>query len=431
MPKGKSRILLISFNVAGHDSLALGYIKAFALKDATVSRRTEIEILSFSNEEGDVRQALYYITEFKPHLIGFSCYCWSMSTILELARSVKQVMPGVPIVVGGPEAGPVADQYLKENPALDVVVHDEGEPIFLDLIRYYFAGKGRLEDITGISFRRDQDVVRNKDRPPIKDLDEIPSPYLTGVLMPRDGVTYLQSFRGCPFRCGFCYEAGRHKELRFFSYERVKAEVDLIMSDPAIGSFHFVDSVFNLNSRHLRKLSDILGDANRYSTRLRTIEVFTEQVNEETVSDLVRAGVQSVETGPQTAIPETQKRIGRYFDSEKFSRGVRLMREAGIEVWCDLIVGLPGDNFFRCVSSVAFTMGLKPARIVMSILHVLPGTPLFEKAEEFGLAFDPNAPHYVVGSDSYPFEQIYQAVLFSSSSAKEYNVGFPGALLSE
>jgi hypothetical protein len=43
MPKGKSRILLISFNVAGHDSLALGYIKAFALKDATVSRRTEIE----------------------------------------------------------------------------------------------------------------------------------------------------------------------------------------------------------------------------------------------------------------------------------------------------------------------------------------------------------------------------------------------------
>jgi len=425
MPNNRRRILLVSFNVAGHDSLALGYIKAFALKDPTVSRRTQIDILGFANEEGSVRQALYYMTEFKPHLIGFSCYVWSMGTILELARSVKQIMPQVPIIAGGPEVGPGADQYLEEHSALDVVVHDEGEAVFLDLIRHFFAGKGQLEDIAGISFRRGQNVVRNADRSPIKDLDEIPSPYLTGVLTPRDGVTYLQSFRGCPFRCGFCYEAGRHKMLRFFSYERVKEELALVMGNPSIRSFHFVDSVFNLNPKHLGKLSRLIQDANRYNTALRTIEVFTEQVDEETVRFLVQAGVQSVETGPQTAIAETQKRIGRYFDAEKFSRGVRLMQEVGIHVWCDLIIGLPGDNFFRCVHSVAFTMTLKPAQIVISILHVLPGTPLFEKAERFGLAFDPDPPHYVIANDSFPFDQIYNAVLFSSSAAKEYNVALP------
>ena len=157
MPNNRRRILLVSFNVAGHDSLALGYIKAFALKDSTVSRRTQIDILGFANEEGNVRQALYYMTEFKPHLIGFSCYVWSMGTILELARSVKQIMPQVPLIAGGPEVGPRADQYLEEHPALDVVVHDEGEAVFLDLIRHFFAGKGQLEDIAGISFRRGQD----------------------------------------------------------------------------------------------------------------------------------------------------------------------------------------------------------------------------------------------------------------------------------
>lgn len=423
MPNHRRRILLVSFNVAGHDCLALGYIKAFALKDPTVSRQTQIDILGFSNEEDSVRQALYYVTEFKPHLIGFSCYVWSMTTILELARSVKQIMPQVPLVAGGPEVGPMADEYLAvHQQALDVVVHDEGEAPFLDLIRHFFAGKGRLEDIAGISFRRGQQVVRNKDRTPIKDLDEIPSPYLSGALTPRDGVTYLQSFRGCPFRCGFCYEAGRHKMLRFFSYERVKAELELVMGDPSIRSFHFVDSVFNLNPKHLGRLAGLLRDANRYNTGLRTIEVFTEQVDEETVRYLLQAGVQSVETGPQTAIPETQKRIGRYFDADKFARGVRLMQEAGIDVWCDLIVGLPGDNFFRCAASVAYSMGLRPARIVISILHVLPGTPLFEKAERFGLAFDPAPPHYVIANDSFPFDQIYNAVLFSSSAAKEYNV---------
>lgn len=422
MASPRTRVLLVSFNAAGHDSLALGYIKAYALKDESLCRRTEIEILNFSHEENDVRQALYYITEFKPHLIGFSCYCWSMGKLLELARSAKLIMPKVILIVGGPEVGPAADRYLEENPFLDVAIHDEGEAVFADLLRYYFAKKGRLQDIAGISFRKGHDVVRNPQRPPITDLDEIPSPYLTGVLVPRDGVTYLQSFRGCPFRCGFCYEAGRHKGLRFFSDARVKAEIEFIMANPTIKSFHFVDSVFNINSKHLGNLAAMLHNANRYQTKLRTIEVFTETVDDETVEHLVQAGVQSVETGPQTAIPETQKRIGRYFDPEKFSAGVRAMQKAGIDVWCDLIVGLPGDNFFRCACSVAFAMNLSPAHIVMSILHVLPGTPLFEQAERFGLTFDNVAPHYVLANDTFSFEQIFDAVLFSASVTKEYNL---------
>jgi radical SAM superfamily enzyme YgiQ (UPF0313 family) len=190
----KKRVLLISFNVAGHDSLALGYIKAYAMKDPSVSEAVDIEIFGFSNEEGDVRQAIYSISAFKPDLVGFSCYCWSMGKILEICRSIKQIMPHVPVVVGGPEVGPAALTYLERHRILDVVVHDEGEAVFLDLLRYYFQGKGRLGDIAGISYIENGKVVRNQDREPIKDLDQIPSPYLTGVLQPKPGVTYLQSF---------------------------------------------------------------------------------------------------------------------------------------------------------------------------------------------------------------------------------------------
>ena len=301
-------------------------------------------------------------------------------------------------------------------------MHDEGEAVFFDLLIHFLEKKGALKDISGISFREQGEVISNSDREPIKDLDDIPSPYLTGVMQPKDGVTYLQSFRGCPFRCNYCYESGRHKQIRFFSYDRVRAEIDLVMEMPHIGSFHFVDSVFNLNPKHLRKMSQMLHDANRYGTGLRTVEVFTEQIDEEAVSLMVRAGVQSVETGPQTAIMETQKKIGRYFDPEKFARGVRLLEKEGIEVWCDLIVGLPGDNFFRCLYSLMFTIDLAPSTIVMSILHVLPGTPFFHESPTFGLAFDRDPPHYVVATDTFPFEEIFEAVLFSSTVAKEYNL---------
>ena len=100
MQKNK-RVLLISFNVAGHDSLALGYIKAYALQNPRVAENTDIEILGFSDEEGDVRQALYYITQGTPDLIGFSCYCWSMGKVLELCRCIKEIMPKVPLIAGG------------------------------------------------------------------------------------------------------------------------------------------------------------------------------------------------------------------------------------------------------------------------------------------------------------------------------------------
>jgi radical SAM superfamily enzyme YgiQ (UPF0313 family) len=418
---GKKRVILISFNYANHFSLALGYLKAYAQKERFLLQNTDIAIVDFDTEIHDVRQVVYYLSQSKPDIIGFSCFCWSINKVLETARVVKTIFPHVKIILGGPEVGPIATKYLGENLFLDIIVKGEGEVTFAELLKYYL-GRCRLEEVQGIGYRVNGQVFENPDRPLIEDLGGIPSPYLEGVLIPRDKVTYLETYRGCIFRCGYCFEGKNFPRPRFFPEDRIKKEIEFIMSNPEIKSFHFVDPIFNLKKERLGKIVEMLSTSNRFGTELRTIEIIAEFVDEETIDLFRKAHVKSVETGPQTVNKDTLKNVNRYYDEEKFQKAVRLLEDNGIEVLTDLIIGLPGDNFFKFVNSAKTLIAMKPTTIIFSILHVLPGTALYEQNQTFGLKFDEKAPHLVLDTPTFPYEEIDKAVVMAYSLDKEYNI---------
>jgi radical SAM superfamily enzyme YgiQ (UPF0313 family) len=417
----KQRVLLISFNWADHFSLALGYLKAYALRDPRIREQADIELIDFNTEDLNIQQVVYYISQQQPDIIGFSCYCWNMAAVLDTARIVKAVFPGTKIILGGPEAGPIGPKYLQENPALDAVIKGEGEITFTELLKHYL-GQNRVEDIEGISYRANGQVAENPDRPPIENLGDIPSPYLEGIIVPRDRVTYIETYRGCIFRCHYCFEGKNLPKLRFFPDERVKKEIEFVMNVPGVRSFHFVDTIFNFRKDRLQKITGILSRANRHGAELRTVEIIAEFVDEETVALFRKANVRSVETGPQTVNKDTLRNVNRYFDREKFSRAVALLEENGIEVTSDLIIGLPGDNFFKFFHSARTIMDMRPSTVVFSILHVLPGTVLYEKSGELDLRFDEKAPHLVLSTPDFPFEDIDKAVIMAYSLNKEYNI---------
>ena len=417
----KKKVALISYNWANHFSLALGYLKAYALKDSFIRDNADIEIIDFDTEMLNVQQVVYYLTQTNPDILGFSCYCWNIEKVLDTARIMKTIYPQIKIVFGGPEVGPVGPKYLKGNRFIDAVIKGEGEITFAELLKVYL-GEGRLEEITGVSYRTDDRIIENPDRPPIEDLSEIPSPYLEGVLTPRDRVTYIETYRGCMFKCHYCFEGKNTPKLRFFPEDRVKKEIELVLSRPEIKSFHFVDTVFNFKKDRLERIASMISDANRYGAELRTVEIIAEFVDEETVALFKKAHVISVETGPQTVNEDTLQKVNRFYKADKFKHGVRLLEDNGIEVTSDLIIGLPGDNFFKFVKSAKTIIDMKPTNVVFSILHVLPGTVLYEKSSEFGLKFDDKAPHLVLDVPDFPYEDIDKAVIMAYSLDKEYNI---------
>jgi len=417
----KKKVVLISFNWANHFSLALGYLKAYALKDDFIREHAEIDIVDFDTEMLNVQQVVYYLSQIRPDVIGFSCYCWNIEKVLHTARIMKTLYPEVRIVFGGPEVGPIGSKYLKEYDSVDAVIKGEGEITFSELLKYYL-GEGTLEKIEGICYRGNGEVFENADRLPIEDLGEIPSPYLEGLLIPRDKVTYIETYRGCIFRCHYCFEGKNLPKLRFFPEERIKREIEFILGHPEVKSFHFVDTVFNYRKDRLERIVGIISGANRYGTELRTVEIIAEFIDEETVSLLERANVKSIETGPQTVNEDTLKTVNRYYRGEKFRAGIRLLEDNGIQATTDLIIGLPGDNFFKFVKSAKTIIDMRPTTIVFSILHVLPGTVLYEKSREFGLKFDDKAPHLVLETPGFSYEDIDKAVIMAYSLDKEYNI---------
>ncbi len=417
----KTKVMLLSLNWADHFSLANGYIKAYAMKDSFIRERFEIELIDFDTEGLSAQQVIYYITQNRPDIIGFSCYCWNIEKVLDIARILKTIHPKIKLVLGGPEVGPIGAKYLKENPYLDIVVKGEGEITFKEVLEYYLERK-KIEEIKGITYRVNGQVFENPERPPIEDLGEIPSPYLEGILIPKDKVTYIETYRGCIFRCHYCFEGKNLPKLRFFPEERVKKEIEFILSNPHIKSFHFVDTIFNFRKDRLEWIAEMFAKANRFGTELRTVEIILEFVDEETVALFKKMNVKSIESGPQTVNKDTLNNVNRYYVQEKFKKGVKLLEENGIEVISDLIIGLPGDNFFKFFKSARTVMDMKPSNIVFSILHVLPGTVLYEKSKEFGLMFDDKAPHLVLSCPDFPFEDIDKAVIMAYSLDKEYNI---------
>jgi radical SAM superfamily enzyme YgiQ (UPF0313 family) len=421
----KVKVALISFNWSNHFSLANGCLKAYAEQDKVIAKNADIQIVDFDAENHDVRQVLYYLSRERPDIVGFSSYCWNMDKVLELSRLVKQLNPHTKIVLGGPEVGPIAHKCMMENPAVDVVVMGEGEVTFQELLRSYLDQGKPMASVKGITYRQDGKILSTEQRPLMDDLGDIPSPYLTGILTPRDRVTYLETYRGCPYRCAFCFEGKNFPKLRFFPEERIRREIELVTGNPNISTFHVVDSVFNLKKSRLRRIAQMFHEANRSGAGLTTVEVMAELVDEETVELLKKANVLSVETGPQTVNTDTIKNISRYYRKEKFNRGIKLLLDGGIEVLTDLIIGLPGDNFFRFLRSAKAMIRLKPTTIVFSILHVLPGTELYANADKFGLLFDEKAPHMVLQNDTFPYDEIDKAVVLAVSMEREYKLKIP------
>ncbi len=412
-------VALVDMSWPGYHSLALGYLRAYAHDDRRLSGRVGFTTLAL-DAQTDPWWVAYRLETIAPDVVGFSVMCFNARAVYEAARLLKTICPGTCIVLGGPEAGPLAEDILTDHPYVDAVVRGEGEETFAELLHALLTDKP-LHRVEGVTARDGDRVVSAQDRPLISDLDSIPSPYLTGVLEPVDGATYIETYRGCPHHCGYCYEGKGYGRVRRFSRERVSAEIEAVAGADRTRSFSFVDPVFNLTPDRLAWLTSTLQPYARRGVRLHTVEVDIEKIGPQEAEMLARAGVRSVETGPQSVGRSALETCQRGFDPERFAAGVEACRDHGMKVECDLIAGLPGDSVEDVVAGLEFVLSLDPGKIQISTLHVLPGTDLWERADELGLEYQAEPPHEIVRTREAGFGDLRRVELLGMSLARLYS----------
>jgi radical SAM superfamily enzyme YgiQ (UPF0313 family) len=411
------KVVLVGVSSPGYRSLALGYLRAYAEADPRLLG------LGFTTLELDTTVdpwwIAYRVLALEPDVVGFSVVCWNARAVYEAVRVIAAARPETMVVLGGPEVGPIATSVLAGNPGVDAVVRGEGEDAFADLLAARLRGRD-VTRVPGVTARTGDRIVSAPDRPLISDLDSVPSPYLEGVLVPLNGTAYIETYRGCPHSCGYCYEGKGYARIRRFSDERVAAEIAAIAATPGVSSLSFIDPVFNLTPERLTWLAATLAPFATQGLSLHTIEVDIERIGPAEAALLVEAGVVSVETGPQSIGADALAKCHRAFDSAAFSAGVRACRESGISVECDLIVGLPGDTPDDVIAGIDYAIGLDPGKVQLSTLHVLPGTELWERAGELGLVFDPEPPHEVIETAEIGYADLRRLEVLGNAAARLY-----------
>ncbi len=387
------KIILSSIGVqSGTDlQLSLYYLKSYLLRTTSeVNLFFDVEIRVF-HEENPTGEISRKILKFNPQLIGFSCYIWNIKKILQVCRKIKKINPYLKIVLGGPEVTPRASEILAGEESVDAVVRGEGEVTFSELARL---ANWDLSGVLGVSHREGKKIINNPDRRRILNLGVIPSPYLTGVvdLKNKNIVDLpLETTRGCSFCCHYCYYHKNFPRVRYFPLSRVEQELKIILaSQPK--EVYLMDATFNSNLARAKKILRFFIKYNRGSGL--HLELKAELVDQELARLLRQAGCMNIEIGIQSTNLKTLKAINRKFNRKKFKKGIKLLNNFNLFYEIQLIDALPFQSYDSLKKSLDWLYSLRPARVTIFQLAMLPGTILRQNANRYGIIHDARPPYY-------------------------------------
>jgi radical SAM superfamily enzyme YgiQ (UPF0313 family) len=345
--------------------LNVGFIAAYAKK----CFGNEIDVRLFKYIP-DLEQAL---AERPPDILGLSNYPWNFHLGLEFFRMARAISPNTICVMGGPNI-PLEDeprkQFVRRYPQIDFYAYLEGEEAFSLLIqRAMDTGvdreKMKSAPIDGFIHRvSESEVMCGTMLPRRRNLDEIPSPYLTGFMDKFfDGILspMMETNRGCPFSCTFCHEGNSLiSKVNQFSLERVKAELDYIAAAVEkapnfISNLMFADPNFAMYERDYEIVEHIEKIQQRQNWP-RSIFASTGKNKKERIAKALRKlnGSMSMWMSVQSMDPVVLREIQREnISTSQMLALASVYQEFGLPTLSELILALPGDSYERHIKSLA------------------------------------------------------------------------------
>ncbi len=385
------------------EALPLGSACAAAgLVASGLFKKEDIEILSPVTEESS--QNLYRrIVDAQPSLVGFSLYCWNSLYCIDVAARLRENLPKLLLVAGGPDAERLA--HLEDPEPFNAVFLGEAEESLPAWWAQHSQKGTRLDQGQGCSFN--QYFIRAAGAPKT----DLPSPWLLGLIAPASGKAIpWELTRGCPYRCAYCYEGRGSRQVRHLPQSRLEKELALF-ARAGVSEAFVLDPTFNLDSaRTLRYLSFLSQKGHGMAWNFEIRAELVNKAQAEAFSSLPCF----VQVGLQSSDARVLELNGRSFDPGKFKAGLRLLNEAGVVFGLDLIYGLPGDSLAGFKKSVDYALSFSPNHLDIFPLAVLPGTDMEVRNKELGLRYDELPPYLLHSHPSFSSQDMDSAATLAS-----------------
>jgi len=372
--------------------LAAGYLAAYAESRGLLTRG-EWQLLDRRAQDlGSDSSIVEAIAAEKPDLACFSLYMWNLERSMHIAERAAAASPRTRFVAGGPEV--VQGMGIFSRSPFHSLIEGEGELAFCAL----------LDDL-----RRGRPLAKHYAADAQLDLATVPNPYLTGALpFEENRPVHLESMRGCPAHCAYCYYGKNFPSIRRFPREDANKVVEAA-GKAGVRELYLMDPSFQATEDLPERLI-ALARANTAGLSIHA-ELRLESVTEETGRLYAAAGLVSAEAGLQSVNPKALEAVGRSWDRAAFERGAEIMEKNHIVVKTGLILGLPFDGYEQVIETFDF-LGMHGLGQEAELypLSLLPGTTVRGKADEWGMARMEKPPYWVTSTDWISQDDMADAV---------------------
>lgn len=384
------KILLAAVNTTHtHSALALALIKSYWDR---VPNRADMKIREYYLSQ-TIDEIASEIILLSPEVVAFSTYIWSQETILKVTDTIKSAQPKTFIILGGPEVSFNSEQIIKSAPWIDIIIRGEGERTFESVILSHIEGKP-FQNIRGITFSENRKTISTQPAQLINNIDEIPSPFTSGIYKNGRGFTYYEASRGCPSKCSYCLSSVLGK-LRFHSLERVKSDLDWFFKSDYT-QIRFADRTFNFDEQRAIEILNYIKQKN--NNKNFHFEIHADFLSNKIISILSNfpPDVVHLEIGIQSTNKKALESVNRPFNTDRLiNQIIKLKSQTNCHIHLDVLGGLPYDSFSDFSASLNTVYSLFPDDIQVSLIKVLHGTP-FQTFVKSNHIFCSSKPPYTI-----------------------------------
>lgn len=312
----------------------------------------------------------------------------SFASDVRVAKMLKQANPKLKIGMVGAKVAVQPNESLEQGAPIDFVARNE-----FDFTIKEIAEGTPFAEVDGITWRNDQgEIVTNKDRAPIEDMDSLPfvtEVYKRDLKIEDYFIGYLQhpyisiyTGRGCKSRCTFCLwpqTVGGHR-YRTRSPEHVAAEIRLAKQYfPQVKEFFFDDDTFTDDLPRAEAIARELGKLGvTWSCNAKA------NVPYETLKVLKENGLRLLLVGYESGNQQILHNIKKGMRVEVARQFTENCHKLGIKIHGTFILGLPGETKETIRETIQFAKDIDPHTLQVSLAAPYPGTALHKQATENG-----------------------------------------------
>jgi len=376
----------------------------------------EVKVIDFIVTRYTPEKLQRELKEFQPDLLGATSVTMNFPLAADIVQTAKKIDPSIITMMGGPHVSFDVIRTLQTYPEIDFLVVGEGERTIKELVDHFKSSEPR-QNIKGIAFRRNGEIVQTEPRELIQDLNTLPMPARHLIPMSRYQalgfpVTMITG-RGCPYSCIFCL--GRKmvgSKARSRKASLVVDEMEQILSY-GFSRINIADDLFTSDKKKVHEVCEEIQKRKLSFSWTAFSRVNT--VDKETLQLMRESGCDCISFGIESGNPAVLKRVKKGITLDQARKAVSLCKEVGILPHASFMVGLPGETPETLKDTMEFSKSLDMI-FGFHFLAPFPGTTVREQIDQYDLEiltddwsrYDANSA--IVRTSALPPEAINQFV---------------------